>query len=272
MHELLIVATVPEKKVKGVLMILQGLCAMTPTRQLEWRIIFEGPKSTPLSGIGSAQIQTRKPTNLQLWKELHDQLVRQSYYLTVVYNVDESIFGRASSAKDGENPAEEKSLDVEQLRGTLRFLDIPDPPGTRPANSRLVIPIKDELQLPTFLTGIRYNYSRDFVRESYYAYRDNVIFCLYRDLQRPEIVGSDQHGSAGGMPHELPEFSTLRPFDGEHKWMLMASVEVSDGNQPILMQKGLDQLNQVKQDLDGICDFVISPRQQLDTRIQLSGK
>lgn len=53
--------------------------------------------------------------------------------------------------------------------------------------------------------------------------------------------------------------------------MLMASVEISDGNQPILMQKGLDQLNLVKQDLGGICDFVISPRQQLDTRVQLSG-
>lgn len=123
--------------------------------------------------------------------------------------------------------------------------------------------------------GVQYliiiaSYSGDFVRESYYAYRDNVIFCLYRDLQRQEAVESSQHSSAGVMPHVLPEFSSLRPFDGEHKWMLMASVEVSDGNQPILMQKGLDQLNQVKQDLGGICDFVISPRQQLDTRVQLS--
>lgn len=107
MHELFIVAIVPEKKVKGMLMILQGLCAMMPTRQLEWRFVFEGPKSAPLHGIGSNQIQTRKPANLLLWKELHDQLVRQSYYLPVIYNVDESMFGRDPAA-GGEDPAEER--------------------------------------------------------------------------------------------------------------------------------------------------------------------
>ncbi|KAI9734722.1 MAG: hypothetical protein M1818_006709 [Claussenomyces sp. TS43310] len=267
MHELFTVAAVPEKRVRGVLMILQGLCAMTPVRQLEWRFIFEGPRNNPLIGIGPTQIQSRKTTNLPLWKELHDQLVRQSYYLSIIYNVDPSMFGRPVGQADEADSPEEGPIKLEELQGTLRFFDFPDPPGTRSVNSRLTIQIKDETHLLGFLQDLNYNYSTDFVREAFYAYRDNVVFCLSRDLQRPAGIDDNQNGSSGGLPRSLPEFPALQPFDREDKWTLTASVEILDGTQPILMQKGIDQLAQVKQDLGGICDFVMSTRQQLDTRV-----
>jgi hypothetical protein len=62
-------------------------------------------------------------------------------------------------------------------------------------------------------------------------------------------------------------FEELIPFDPENKWTLTASVDVIDGNQPLLVQRGLDQLAQIKLDLEGICEFVMTSRQRLDTRV-----
>jgi hypothetical protein len=48
---------------------------------------------------------------------------------------------------------------------------------------------------------------------------------------------------------------------------MTALVQVSDGNQPILMQRATEQLAQVKQEFTGILHFDMLPRQQLDTRV-----
>lgn len=70
---------------------------MTPVRHLEHRLIFEGPKGPPLLGIRGAQLQKQNSANILLWKELHEQLVRQSYYITISYDVDEDQFGKLAS-------------------------------------------------------------------------------------------------------------------------------------------------------------------------------
>jgi Med18 protein len=64
----------------------------------------------------------------------------------------------------------------------------------------------------------------------------------------------------------LPPFEEYLPFDAENKWVITASVEILDGT-PVLLQKGLEQLIQVKQELAKIIDFVVIPRRQLDTRV-----
>jgi mediator of RNA polymerase II transcription subunit 18, fungi type len=100
MHELFTTAVVPSELVGEILKILQGLCAMTPTHNFERRLVFEGPKTPPLVGITGQQIQGRKQTNMLLWKELHDQLVRQSYYLTASYEIDEAQFRGSYLSED----------------------------------------------------------------------------------------------------------------------------------------------------------------------------
>jgi hypothetical protein len=65
----------------------------------------------------------------------------------------------------------------------------------------------------------------------------------------------------------MPTIDDLQPFDGENKWTMTALVQVSDGNQPILMQRATEQLAQVKQEFTGILHFDMLPRQQLDTRV-----
>jgi mediator of RNA polymerase II transcription subunit 18, fungi type len=97
MHELFTSTAVPHALVDEVLKILQGLCAMTPIRHLERRLIFEGPKAPPLLGMRGAQLQNQNPANAPLWKELHEQLVRQSYYITISYETDEAQFGKSVS-------------------------------------------------------------------------------------------------------------------------------------------------------------------------------
>jgi len=88
-------------------------------------------------------------------------------------------------------------------------------------------------------------------------------------LQRPKQTDG---GLASDLSHVtqgiLPAFEEFQPFDAENKWALTISVQISDGNQPGLMQKGLDQLAQVKHDLAGIVEFSMTPRHQLDTRVQ----
>jgi mediator of RNA polymerase II transcription subunit 18, fungi type len=97
MHELFTTAAIPHTLVGEILKILQGLCGMTPMRQLERRLVFEGPKAPPLIGIGVSQLQGRNQLNIRLWRELHEQLIRQSYYITICYEVDEAEFGRPVS-------------------------------------------------------------------------------------------------------------------------------------------------------------------------------
>jgi hypothetical protein len=113
------------------------------------------------------------------------------------------------------------------------------------------------------------SYSSEHIREVYYAYRESVTFCLSRDLRPPkQINGAPASGSSHVTQVNLPAFKEFEPFDAENKWALTISVQVSDGNQPALMQRGLDQLAQVKLDLAGIIEFIMTPRRQLDTRVQ----
>ncbi len=127
---------------------------------------------------------------------------------------------------------------------------------------------KTDLFVSNQLLTVSLSYSTEQIREAYYAYRDNVIFRLSRDLQRPkQVEAGATSGNAKAITGPLPSFEELQPFDGENKWTLTASVEISDGNQPLLMQRGLDQLAQVKHDFGGVFEFGMIPRRQLDTRV-----
>jgi hypothetical protein len=114
MHEYFTTAAVKNSEVVGILMTLQGLCGMTPVRQLERRIIFEGPKTNPLTGIGASQLQSRKPMNLPLWRELNEQLVRQSYYISVSHEINEFHFGKQTTP-EGNNGSLEDTLWVPRM-------------------------------------------------------------------------------------------------------------------------------------------------------------
>jgi len=194
-------------------------------------------------------------------------LVRQSYYISLSYEITKDHFEDRTANGAGDEKRN-LTINVEEARGNLHFLDYPDPPGSRPANSRLAVHIKDEPRLPALLRSIRYTYVSEQVRETYNAYRENVIFTLSRTLRRPKLPQTGFGLEAvEDIPGSLPPFEEYVPFDGENKWALTASVEVSDEKQGVFMQRGMDALQQVQTDLDGIFEFGITPRRQLDTRV-----
>lgn len=96
----------PAAHVPDALKIIQGLCGMNPIYRLERRLIFEGPKANPLVGLNAANLQSRKPANIPLWRELNEQLVRQSYYISVSYQVKKEDFGNHSTTQGGDGVME----------------------------------------------------------------------------------------------------------------------------------------------------------------------
>jgi len=97
------------------------------------------------------------------------------------------------------------------------------------------------------------------------VYRDNVTFTLSRELQRPTLNGLSER--RGSIPQILPALEDFVPFDAENKWVLKASVEVTDEKEGPLMQRGIDELLKAQNDLAGLYEFVILDRMVLDTRV-----
>jgi hypothetical protein len=91
MHELSLAGLVPAGQVQGLLMIMQGLCAMTPVSQYEWRLFFEGPDAPSRL----CALETRRHPAAPYWSELDAYLSRQSYRLAAAYDLADSDFGHA---------------------------------------------------------------------------------------------------------------------------------------------------------------------------------
>jgi mediator of RNA polymerase II transcription subunit 18 len=103
MHELFLTASVPGDNVKETLKILQGLCGLKPVHKYERILTFEGPQSL-LVAVPASRIQNRRPQDREPWNELNKQLIRQSYYINLVYPVGQSQFGRNAGEADDQSP------------------------------------------------------------------------------------------------------------------------------------------------------------------------
>ncbi|KFX88517.1 hypothetical protein V497_07401 [Pseudogymnoascus sp. VKM F-4516 (FW-969)] len=265
MHELFLTAAVPGEHVKEALKILQGLCAMPPVHKFERILTYEGPNAQ-LVPIPAARVQNRRPQDREVWNELNKQLVRQSHFITLAFAAEKGEFGAGAGVGAGEDQAEKPVIDLEEARGTLHFYDYPEPPHpSRPVNSRLVVHIPDEPKLPSLLRSIKYTHHSESLREIYNSYRDNVTFTLSRELQRKAQDGVT--GAQGGVLQASSDLRDYVPFDGENKWVLRASVEVTDEKEGPLLQRGIEELLRVQTDLEGVYEFSVLDRSVLDTRV-----
>jgi mediator of RNA polymerase II transcription subunit 18 len=55
---------------------------------------FEGPHLKQLKGIEPTFIQNQKREKQHLWKSLHDQITRQSYVITLIFDINKDHFGQ----------------------------------------------------------------------------------------------------------------------------------------------------------------------------------
>lgn len=96
MHEIFLSTFVLGKELDFYLRVLQGICIMQPNHFFHRRIVFEGPRAQgrgQLKGIQAEFIKSQGPKE-PLWRNMHEQLVRQSYYLTGSWEVEKEGFGR----------------------------------------------------------------------------------------------------------------------------------------------------------------------------------
>ncbi|KFY34915.1 hypothetical protein V494_06365 [Pseudogymnoascus sp. VKM F-4513 (FW-928)] len=264
MHELFLTAAVPGEHVKEALKVLQGVCAMPPAHKVERVLTYEGPPAQ-LVPIPAARVQNRRPQDREVWSELNKQLVRQSHYITLAFLAEKGEFGIGAGV-GGDDQVVKPIIDLEEARGTLHFYDYPEPPHpSRPVNSRLVVHIPDEPKLPSLLRSIKYTHHSESLREIYNFYRDNVTFTLSRQLQRKQQDGVME--TEGSVLQASSDIRDYIPFDAENKWVLRASVEVTDEKEGPLVQRGIEELLKVQSDLAGLYDFSILDRAVLDTRV-----
>jgi mediator of RNA polymerase II transcription subunit 18 len=145
MYELFLTALVEEEDFEAACSVLSGLCAMPPWTSLHRVLYFKGPsKPTGLANQNSI-VKTQRKDMLLLWKELHQQLTRQSYVLQARYEIFK------------ERDLDQPSPDLNTLSGILRWLDFPDPPQARVSiTQRKKSEIWEQKNLPSIMTDNKY--------------------------------------------------------------------------------------------------------------------
>ncbi|KAI1506379.1 mediator complex, subunit Med18 [Biscogniauxia marginata] len=245
MRELFLTASVKASEFDRACAIFQGLTWMT-ARKSTYRILFFAGQPQPkgLPNTRNLRISPFTP----LWNELSKQLSRSSYVLQVAYEVSpEMDFGK------------DAGMDFNNLKGTLRWTDMPDPLRDVPFVSRKKIEIPEQTLIPTILADNNHTYTGELIQESYSFVRGNVEFVFSRYYQPPE--------SQGRPVPVLPAWTDLRPVDPAQKWVLNVKLNVTDDTQPEKMKKAGEELMAIKMELEKLFDFKVLDRRVFDTRI-----
>jgi mediator of RNA polymerase II transcription subunit 18 len=145
--------------------------------------------------------------------------------------------------------------------------------------------IDGERKLCTILQSINYRYESytslhaepsinisrfvlELIEEGYRFAHGNVVIYLTRFLTIPL---SAQEWDSDGRPKvnsSMPPYEVLSPFDDENKWVLMAKVELTNGNDQELVRRGTEELLALKADFEGLFDFQVKDRLIFDTRVR----
>ncbi|KAI1001605.1 hypothetical protein K3495_g6593 [Podosphaera aphanis] len=260
MHEVFFDAIIAQEDLEKTARVLQGYCNMAPVSFLRRKLFWEGPPGPDLKGLNlqHENIQRAIPAKKALWKNLHDNLCTQSYILTLTYDLDqEKQLGKRNSDEEG------PELDCDQLHGTLRWNDIPDPGANKVAHSRIFVSIEKETKLCEILKASNYRFFREIIEEVHRFVHNHTMFELYRPLQIPSL---QEENCPPSIRTRLPSFEKLRLFDSEEKWILRANAIVLDGTDQDQMNEGVKLLSEIKSDFEGFVNFDIRSRFLHDTR------
>jgi len=99
MHELFLSALAGNEDLQRNLRILQGYCGMKPVKSLRRRLIWEGPRTRTPKGFEKDFIAKQLPPKIPLWRSLGEQIGRQSYVITLIYDITQDQFGLPEDAK-----------------------------------------------------------------------------------------------------------------------------------------------------------------------------
>ncbi|PTB63144.1 hypothetical protein BBK36DRAFT_1127356 [Trichoderma citrinoviride] len=264
MYELFLTALVEDSDINTALAVLSGFCSMQPWESTSRVLYFQGP-SRP-SGITN-QRSLEKPIRkdvAQLWKELHQNLSRQSFVLQARYEI----------LKDRDLGPSAEPVDLDTVPGILRWTDFPDPPRNQPLLAqRKKVELWDQRKLLSVLQENNHQLKTETVEETYRFFRDDVEFCLTRHyfvgpLENYVPLSSKPAAPTAPMP-TLPAWDSLTRVDAQNRWILQVKAHVVQDNKPDEIKKAQDQLLKFRADLEGVFDFKVFDRRVHDTRVAM---
>ena len=104
MHELFLTTSIRGEDCSHVTRILQGYCAMKPSPLLRRRLIWGGPTNRNSYKGFAAEFIVSQGSKSAMWRTLSEQIIRQSYFITLLYDIKRDQFPRGS-----DDDSEEKS-------------------------------------------------------------------------------------------------------------------------------------------------------------------
>lgn len=147
MYELFLTALVEDSDINTALAVLSGFCSMQPWESVSRVLYFQGPpRPSGITNQRSFEKPMRKYSAL-LWKELHQNLSRQSFVLQARYEI----------LKDRDLGPQAESVDLNLVPGILRWTDFPDPPRGQPILAqRKKVELWEQRKLPSILQENNY--------------------------------------------------------------------------------------------------------------------
>ncbi|CAF3615900.1 hypothetical protein SNK03_003890 [Fusarium graminearum] len=262
MHEIFLTALIEDKDFAGACSVLGGLTNMDPWESIQRVLYFQGPPR-PMGIFNQSSIKKpiSPPNTGFLWKELHQNLTRQSFILQTRYDV----------LKDRDMGTNAPAMDLDATQGVLKWTDFPDPPRGQPLlTQRKKVELWEQKMLPSLMRDNNHTFKTETIEEMYRFYRDEIEFCLvrYYFLHPIENYVPMETKQQQSMPlGSLPSFDSLTPVDQQKRWFLHVRAHVVQDNKPEELRKVQEQLLAVRKELEGVFDFRGIDRKVHDTRV-----
>lgn len=112
-------------------------------------------------------------------------------------------------------------------------------------------------------------FNNELIEEGYRFIHGNVVIFLHRYLDIQTNLKGTANGPAPDFSSSLPAYESLVPFDSENKWIVTARVDVLNGNDQEHVQKGIEELLEIRDIFEGYFDFPLLERRMLDTRVRI---
>ncbi|KAM3444774.1 hypothetical protein NHJ13734_001124 [Beauveria thailandica] len=256
MYEVFLTSVVEDADFTSACSILEGLCSMKAWESVVRIIYYHGPqRPAGLSNQTSIEKPIRKNV-APLWRELHQNLSRQSFIIQTRYEVlKDRDFGECA-----------KPAELDATPGILRWADFPDPAHGKPLlTQRKMVELWDQRALPSLLRENHHRFKGEVIEETYRFFRDEVEFSLTKQYFLHPIEGQ----AVVAPVTQLPAWDKLTPVDMQRRWIMQVRTHVLQDNKPDEIRKAQDKLMALRNELDGVFDFRTIDRKVHDTRIAM---
>jgi len=262
MHEFALYGQITKDDHHRMLQQLAGYTRMQPQDAAEIHLVFRARTPPGLDKIPSAG--GSQGILQQDVQKVRTMLNAGLYYVQLIGEV---VNDERKVAADGDtamkNGNGNSNTPHPTLRWTLDFKDTPEP-GKQAVSTRLLsrTPM-DEGDLVNFLDSFGYDYvSRYVVVGSKFYDHDTTLF-VHKVLRLPQVTAERAYSERSF----LNNVSELPDLDGSGGYLIHASIDVVDGNNPELKDRATRQLLGLKEALKQAVDLTPGDRLALDTRV-----